>query len=342
MRRKVFVIWVLAAVFLFPLTVAFGAGTGGSRKITLTLTKAKVDYSSRKGTVKISLAGKTENVPPGTKIALLLMYNFSEVGRCLVTIKADGSFGETVLTSSMPLPPDKGYEIQMQINPDDQATRLKKPTEALLARSEYTPLVKTVVIGTPSQIEAARVKTVKFVKDILKRVIAANNELVDEVEAAETKAKYQKDGKFDSAEWRKFMDERWRPKMVKIQREFEKWLKKNPAYKFKYRAGVTYLSDLLRTVALRSVLRSRKLYALMRKRPAREDITLPADLQIQPRYGKVRSDTKAKKYLIKCYKIVQEDFKLVRPKKKTPPAAAAKGTKSGKKKAETKKKKSKK
>ena len=338
MRRKVFVSWVMAAVFLFTLTEAFGAGAGASRRITLTLTKAKVDYSSRKGTVKITLAGKTENIPPGTKVALLLMYNFSEVGRCLVTIQADGSFPETVLTSSMPLPPDTGYEIQMQINPDDQATRLKKPTEALIARYEYTPLVKTLVIGTPSQIEAARAKTAKFIKDILKRVIAANNELVDEVEAAETKAKYQKNGKFDAAEWRKFMDQRWRPKMAKIQREFENWLKKNPAYKFKYRAGVTYLSDLLATVALRSVLRSRKLYALMRKRPAREDITLPADLQIQPRYGKVRSDAKAKKYLIKCYKIVQEDFKLVKPKKKTPPAPPAKGSKSGKKKTVSKKK----
>jgi hypothetical protein len=113
--------------------------------------------------------------------------------------------------------------------------------------------------------------------------------------------------------------------VIKLQREFARWKKQWPAYEMRYPTGVTYLEDLLKTVAARSVIRSKRLYALMRKRVAPEDATLPAGLSVEARYAKIRnSDKRALSHIYKCYKFAREDFGLVPPKKSAPKKAPAK------------------
>ena len=84
-----------------------------SNRLTFTVTKKRVVFSSKKGTTKIYVSGTTKGLPPQIKLAIILSYNFWEVpgGRSLATIGSDGSFNEVLLEPTVPLIPDTGYEL---------------------------------------------------------------------------------------------------------------------------------------------------------------------------------------------------------------------------------------
>jgi len=328
-RRKTVALLCLLGLFLGGLVRP--AGAAQQRELLLNLTKVDVKYDRRAQKATITVAGTTKNFPAGTKIRLKLLYNFFEVGRCIVTVKPDASVGPAVIKPTCPLPPDTTYEIDMEIHVDDQEPRMQKQIEKFLASVRYKPFVRNLTIGTPEDKKKAEAEVKKFIKSLLARAVALNNEFITEVEAAEQKLKYQTAGGLDTKAWRAFVDNNWRPRMIKLQKEFAAWLKKYPAYRYRYGAGVLHLEDMLRTIAWRSVYRSRKLYALFKKKPSLEDLSPPQQLKIRPAYGRVSNDKAALRYLGRCYKIVREAFGLVPPpeQKKAPAEKKKESGKSG-------------
>jgi hypothetical protein len=318
---------VFTGVLAFALGPVAGADAGSASKhVTVTLTKKDCEWNRKKGTARIVLAGTTTELPPGTKVAILLNLNYKEVGACIVTVNPDGTFADAVLEPAMRVHPDSGYELTGAIRLEDQAPKLLEPVKKALAQLKYQPVLGKVSIGTPQEQKEETAKLSKFMKDLVDQAVGLNNELADEAGAAEKKNRYQtKEGEFDPAAWREFVDKKWRPKVIELQKKFNDWKTQNPAAVLKFEAGAIHMEELLRTVALRSILLSRGLYLAAKKRVAPEDVTPPADLDTRPQFSNVRTDKKALAVLGKCYKIVKEDFKLEPPKKPDEGKGGAKG-----------------
>jgi hypothetical protein len=330
---------VLLVLFASPSAAAEGDEEGELKQLDIALTSTKIDYNATKGTARITLAGRAKGVLPDVKLEIRLEYHFYEVGKCLASVGTDATFRNVVLEPDMPLPPDKGYDLMVALKPDVQAPQLKERVEKLIEEVQYNPRLAPVELGTAAQQKKANAELITFVKKLLKDAIALNNEMVDEHEAAEKKLKYESAGSLDTAAWREFMDKNWRPRMIKLQRSFRAWKKQNPAYAYRHAAGVLHLEEFLKVVALRSVILSKELYSRNRLKIAMEDTTFPGDFAANPRRT-IKKDTSAKSFLVTCYKIVNDDFKLNPPKKTTPKKKASSPPKKGpaKKKATSKKK----
>lgn len=327
-------------VSVVPLLLAKGAGAAeeSGKQIKLAITSKSPTYNAKTGKATIRVGGKAPALPVSSTVAVILEYNFRQVCETKAVVGPDGTFSGAVLKPEIPLPADNMYELYLRVREEDQAERFKAKVKQFLRKVEYNPFQGRITLGTAAERKAARTELVKYVNAALKGAVAANNRLLDEVEAAEKKEKYQKEGSFDSAAWRTFLDDDWRPGMIKLQKDFYSWLKKNPAYGLRYASGVLYLENLLKVVALRSVLRSRQLYQLMRRKVAAQDARPPQELKTLVKGFTIRTDKKARREVVTYYRAVKDDFRLNPPRKKTPKKKAA----TPKKKADTGKKSTKK
>ncbi|HNS00637.1 MAG TPA: hypothetical protein PKX48_15020 [Planctomycetota bacterium] len=284
-----------------------------AEKEIVVITQADVAYNGKTGKVKITLAGKTQKLPPGTKVTVELEYFYEVVGSCLATVGPEGTFSNAALTVEGPLPPGDEYELHVKILSEPQPASLRAQVMKIL--SDESNVIKSpqkrLSFGSEEDRRAWRDKLAKFVKPLLDKVVAVNNQLVEKNAAAEEAAR---ESRFNAAAWRKYIDEECRPELIKFRKELVDWVHENPSVETRFAQGVMCLDDLITIVGFRTKVLSLRVYAAAKLTPALEDSSPPAELKVQPRQApSLRTDKRALQLLGEYYRVVLKDFGLAQP-----------------------------